>query len=163
MDNFDLRKYLTENKLLKEEEEVNEILGTILGAGALAVLGHQAYKKWKNFKKDKNIQPIGGEEGTEVVEKDGKKFVLTKYKDTRDGKEYVGLEVMEGGATADVGHRQINTLLFTIDKMDKLKDYISKGGGLGGGPTDLEGGRGYDYDRYFGPYKSDEKISRGSI
>jgi len=146
-------------KLNEDKEGINEIVGTILGIGAALALGKYAIKKFKNFQKDKNIQPIGE---TEIVERpNGDKVVLTKYKDERDEKEYVGIEVMEGGATADPGHRAINTLLFSIDKLPTIKSWISKGGGIGGGPTDLEGGRSYNFDQYYGPYKSDIKISRG--
>jgi hypothetical protein len=72
-------------KLNEDQEPVNEIIGTILGVGAALALGKYAIKKFKNFQKDKNIQPIGE---TETVERPN-----GSIKDERDEKEYVGRQI----------------------------------------------------------------------
>jgi hypothetical protein len=142
----------------KTQEPINEIIGTILGVGAALALGKYAYNKFSNWKKDKNLQPAGK---TEVVKRGNGQVVLTKYQDKRDGKFYWGLDTAE--SAGDPGYNKVQTLLFSDEKLPMLKNWISKGGGLGGGPTDMDGGRDYGYDQYYGPFKSDVQIQRGYV
>ena len=152
-------RHLKKFESFNEQKNLNE--SVLLAVGGALLLGgviNHAYKKIKNNILDKNIQKTGEKE--EIKGPDGNtSVVMTKYKDKRDGSIYWVFDYINA-ADADEGHRELMTLLFNDDEdIDKIRDYFTKGGSINR-PTGIEGEKGH-YDDYFGPFKSDKKISRG--
>lgn len=146
---------------LEEKKNLNEsVLAVVGGALLLGGIIRHAYKKIKNNILDKYIQKTGEKE--EINGPDGKKNVIMyKYIDKRDNTPYWGFDYIDM-VEADEGHRELMTLLFKDDEnINRIRDYFTKGGSFTDRPKDADGGSGTYYDDYFGPFKSDVKISRG--
>jgi hypothetical protein len=142
-----------------DEDEVKPISESLLAIGGAVVLAGivaKAVGTIKNNMLAKRFEKTGEKE--EVKGPKGGHLIMYGYKDKKDGKHYWGFDFQE--TRGDAGYNEINTMLFNDDTAAEVKNYIVKDGS-GQRPTGIEGAEGY-HDDYFGPYKSDVRIYRGT-
>ena len=143
---------------LKNEQKINEVAGLAIigGIAALGIAAKWAAGKVKTHLLNKKFKKTGEKE--EITNAEGKTVSVMYGYETKNGNHYWGVNVQ--GGDGDEGYNEENTFLFKDEKAKDVKDYLSKGG-TPHEPGGLDGGGGYSPDNV-GPFKSDQRISRGT-